>query len=199
MSYRKLVIAIDCDDVLFPGAESMVNIYNRLYGTRVSLSRAYESGNEEWQASDEDKISRLSEIQLSDEYNQLAPIDGSVGAIHQLASQHELHLVTARPIQVSEATSRLTERFFPGYFSKIHHVGTGSKGFICSALRADLLIDDNYKHLIDASSHGVSNLYWFGDYPWQIKKPDELGALDQIVKCRIWQDVVYEVERIEKK
>ncbi|NCU29764.1 hypothetical protein EOM60_04095 [Candidatus Saccharibacteria bacterium] len=198
MSHRKLVIAIDCDDMLFLGAESMVNIYNRLYGTSVSLSRAYESNNQEWQASDEEKFRRLSEIQLSDEYNQLDPIDGSVGAVHQLAGKHELHLVTARPVQVSQATSRLIERFFPGYFSEIHHVGSGSKGLICSSLRADLLIDDNYKHLIDANNHGISNLSWFGDYPWQMNKPSELGALDQIVRCRIWQDVVYEVERIEQ-
>ena len=68
----------------------------------------------------------------------------------------------------------------------------GSKGDVCRALRADVLIDDNFRHLVSARDCGVGGLLWFGDYPWQT---EDLGDMPT-VRCRDWREVEAEIERI---
>ena len=81
----------------------------------------------------------------------------------------------------------------PGVFTEIEHVGLdGSKGEVCQRLKADVLIDDNYKHLVSARECGVDSLVWFGDYPWQTQVDASGGAM----RCRSWYEVQDEIKRI---
>lgn len=165
---KRLVIAIDCDDVLVPCTEYLVHEYNRLFGTQISLGAAHVFTVDTWGAEREEVHRRLDAIQLSDEYAQIIPHAKAIGSVERLASSHELHMVTARPEVIMGVTQRMIDRYFPNCFTSVHHVGpTGNKGDECVALRADVLIDDSLKHLLGAQTAGIANLLWFGHYPWQ--------------------------------
>ncbi len=70
----------------------------------------------------------------------------------------------------------------------------GTKGDICQGLNADVLIDDNLKHLVHAAECGVEGLLWFGSYPWQTDEVVERG----VKRCADWDEVLQEINRIAR-
>lgn len=192
---KRLIIAIDCDDVLLDSTEFIVKKYNDNYDTSVKIENAHLSGNTEW-GSDRDEVHRrIDMIQLSDEYGELKPSTKVMQIIQQLAKDHELHLVTARSEAVMDVTKRMLDTYFAGCFKTIEHVGyKRSKGEVCRAIAADVLVDDNVKHLQDAGECGVVNLLWFGDYKWQNYQESPLG----VVRSGDWVAVKREVDRIAR-
>ncbi len=189
----QLVIAIDCDDVLVPSTERIINMYNQRYGTDVQPRDAHSSASLAWQASREEIAERIYDIQLTEEYAKTAPFSQAIDVCQRLARSHELHLVTARPGRVMSVTIAMLERYFRGLFKEIEHVGLdGSKGEVCRRLQADVLIDDNYKHLQAAQACSVSYNIWFGDYPWQ----DRSAMADNMVQCKTWRGVEQEIDQI---
>lgn len=191
---RRLKVAVDCDDVLLPSLISIIDIYNQRYDTNVQYEDAYIAANG-WQALPETIADRIYDIQLSEEYARIRPFDDAIDACKRLSEIHTLDLVTARPGKLMALTLDMLNNYFPGAFSEIEHIGlNGSKGDVCRRLRADVMIDDNIKHLETAFGCGVRNLIWFGDYPWQ---HDGVGAnLGGVVRCPGWSDVEQEIERI---
>lgn len=184
---KRLVIAIDCDDVLMPCTEYLVHEYNRLYGTQISLEAAHVFSVETMGADREEVHRRLNEIQLSDGYAQVVPYTEAIESVKRLARSHELHMITARPEGIMGVTQRMIEKYFPGYFTSVRHVGpTGSKGDECAALRADVLIDDNIRHLVSAKACGTAIRLWFGHYPWHTEVP-EPGIVT--ARCNDWAEV----------
>ena len=190
---KRLVIAVDCDDVLLPSQALIIESYNQRYNTRVPLESAYDPYEPEWSAEPAEIARRIYEIQLSEDYARAVPFPDAVEVCQRLSEQHELHLVTARPDTLTELTAAMVERYFGGMFREIEHVGKdGSKGDICRGLRADVLIDDNAAHLHAAEQCQVPHLLWFGDYLWQT---DASGG---VVRCRDWYEVEEEIERIAR-
>jgi 5'(3')-deoxyribonucleotidase len=188
---KRLVIAIDCDDVLIGASEYLVETYNRTYGTSVQLQNAYVSGNTEWQADRDEVLRRIYAIQMTDDYAAIEPEDGTIKAVKQLASDHELHLVTARDSTVMLVTQQMVDTYFPGCFASIEHVGAdASKGDICARIGAKVMIDDNVGHLETASENGVGLLIWFGKYAWQEVQKERAQSLIGLRSCHNWQDVV---------
>lgn len=191
---KRLVIAIDCDDVLVPGTEFSVTTYNRNWGTNVALAQAHSLDHTEWDASEEEIRRRFDKQYLSDEYKLMKPYEEAIEVVVRLAGQHELHLVTARPETIMSVTEYMVEQYFPGCFTSIRHVGLdGSKGDICEALQADVLIDDNLRHLVSAKGCGVDALFWFGDYPWQTKTPEQSMVT---ARCYDWPSVEAEIAKL---
>ena len=189
---RRLVIAVDCDDVLTPSADKIVEMYNRQFGTNVSLADSQNSGAD-WQASPGQIGDRIYDIQLTDEYLRVKPFQDAIEVCRRLAKSHDLHLVTARPGRIMATTIAMLENHFKGIFQEIEHIGIdGNKGEICRNLQADALIDDNIRHLEAAKVCGVESLIWFGDYPWQ----DSLAPSSHTSRCRDWYEVEREIERV---
>jgi 5'(3')-deoxyribonucleotidase len=179
---------------LVPGTERTVTLYNQIWNTRVPLEQAHNPNAAEWGATSVETHSRrINDIYLTKEYAKVAPYQDAVEAIKRLAQQHELHLVTARPETLEGVTERMIEQYFTGCFSSICHIGFyGSKGDICLAVGADVLIDDNVRHLDNARLSDVTRLIWFGDYPWN--RLDTSGQ--DVVRCLDWSSVEKEIERI---
>lgn len=190
---KRLIIAIDCDDVLIHTTEYLVRTYNALHGTAVSLKDAHSSKNPAWSTDREDVFARLHAIQLSEEYALIEPPKETIRIIHSLARHHELHLVTARRGEVKSATERMVKEHYEGCFTSIEHVGDASKGEACRLLGADVMIDDNLHHLESAAQNGVGSLVWFGDYPWQAAQKSEFALP---IRCRTWSDVERVIERL---
>lgn len=191
---ERLVIAVDCDDVLVPATPYVVNAYNQLHGTRVQIERAHESGNTEWGDDRTAVHDQISAVQRSDGFAEVMPFSDAIDVIARLAKVHELHLITARDPSLTVATKAMLDRYFPSCFVGMEHVGIdGTKGDICKNIGADVLVDDNLKHIQSARDAGVKNLVWFGDYPWQDRT---IAAPEGTIRCANWHDVEAEIERI---
>ena len=190
---KRLVIAVDCDDVLVSTAPYFVDTYNNTYGTSGTLEYAHSPDPSVWGASEEVIVERWFGMTRTDGYKGLSPDPDEVKVLRNLAKIHELHLVTARKEEEREFTQTMLDRHLDGVFTSMKFVGwEGSKDDVCQALRADVLIDDNFRHLVSAHDCGVGGLLWFGDYPWQT---EDLGDMPT-VRCRDWREVEAEIERI---
>lgn len=190
---RKLIIAVDCDDVLVPATEACVRIYNEKYGTSVQLKNAHDIHNMDWAAERSEILRRFSELWSTTDFASIPPFDEAVQACNRLARHHELYLVTGRHKDVLPTTNRMLERYFKGIFKEVEHIGLdGNKGDICRNFSAEVLIDDNLRHLNDARECGLENLIWFGDYAWNRSDKPE----DDVIHCLDWLSVEQEIGRI---
>lgn len=189
---RRLTIAIDCDDVLVPSTKFIVDEYNRLYNTQVTYGRAHEPRNEQWASTREETESRIHNIQLSNSYGLIKPFTEAIEAVGRLAKYNSLHMVTARDEKILDVTKSMIDAYFPDAFETLEHVGLrATKGDVCKALGADILIDDNLKHLINAHEHGIAGLIWFGDYAWNSEESLPPGVL----RCTNWKELEKEINR----
>lgn len=188
---RRLVIAIDCDDVLIPSQEFLVDTYNHLYGTSVELGQDFEE-IDAWGVGYDEVMRRCGEIARTDRFKNLEPDPEAVETINRLATVHELHLVTARQEKEQAFTKIALDKVLPEAFVAMEFIGwKGSKGDVCARIGADVLIDDSLGHLYDAIQKGLwsEGAILFGDYPWQAS---ELGR-ELIKRCRDWSAVEREV------
>lgn len=190
---RRLVIAIDCDDVLIETTRFLVDAYNKEFGTYVTIEHAHKPNNVEWGTDDDELVlSRLAVFQQTEEYAELEPIAEAITAVKRLAKRHELHLITARNSSVEAVTIAMLDKYLTGCFTTTEHVGkVRSKGEVCRRIGADILIDDNILYLLSAIENGLppGGALHFGHYPWnQLNAP-----IEGVIKCRDWAAVEREV------
>lgn len=192
----KLVIAVDCDDVLVSTSPFFVDLYNKTYGTNGTLEHAHFASPDVWKADEQTILDRWYAMTEHEDYKKLAPTAQEVAVLRRLAEVHDLHLVTARKEVERDFTEYMLDQHLKGVFQSMTFVGwTGSKGDICNNLQADVLIDDSFRHLASAHDCGVSNLLWFGDYPWQTDVPGDVP----VVRCAGWQEVEKEIGQIANR
>ena len=195
---RRLVIAVDCDDVLVPSTPFFIDNYNKLYGTSLSLEDAHTGSEDSWQA---DRVlieDRLAQLMETEEYKLLAPSEEAIRVLRELAEHHDLHVVTARREQEREMTQRMLDYILPGVFHSLDTVGwTGSKGEVCQRLCADILIDDSARHLHDAIACGMpkQGAILFGEYPWNRND----GKHEDLTVCPDWLVVKVVVDAIAEE
>lgn len=195
---RRLVIAVDCDDVLVRTTPFFVETYNRLYGTNATLEQAHDSSFEIWQADEELQLERWADMIHADGYRELGIDPTEATVLRELAKHHELHLVTARKEHEREFTQELLDRELPGVFTSMEFVGWyGSKGEVCRRIGADVLIDDNARHLHDALATGLpaGGALLFGDYPWNV----DSSTHDDLVHCLDWPSVQKTIDQLASK
>ena len=193
---KRLIIAIDCDDVLIETTEYIVDVYNQQYDTSVALDKSHDQNNEQWRVPDGTLlIQRFNEIQSTEAYARLVPMPEALRVVKQLARDHELHLVTARDGSIEAITEAMLDEYLPGCFTSMEHVGRDrSKGEVCQQLKADILIDDSIRNLLSALEYGLpaGGALHFGEYAWNRVEPLPEG----VVTCFDWEAVEREVERI---
>lgn len=192
---KRLVIAIDCDDVLVKTTPYFVNAYNALHGTKGTLADARNVSPEIWGVGEQEILDRWAALTKTEEYKLLQPDAEVVAVLRALAKDHELHLVTARKEEEREFTQAMLDRELRGVFNSMEFVGwEGSKGQICQRLRTDVLIDDNASHLHDALECGLPSggALLFGDYDWN---KDERSH-NALVHCHDWTAVKRVIDRI---
>lgn len=185
---RRLIIAIDCDDVLVATTPFFIDAYNREYGTAITLADANNESPELWQADTEEIARRLAALTETEAYRMLGPVPEEVAVLRELSKHHELRLVTARKEQEREMTQAMLDRDLAGVFTSMEFVGwTGSKGEVCKRLGADVLVDDNVRHLKNAIELGLptQGALLFGDYEWNAVD----HAVEGLTRCGSWQDV----------
>ena len=193
---RRLVIAVDCDDVLVQTTPFFVNAYNETYGTSVPLADARDGSSPAWGGlADEVIIERWGRLVQTEGYKNLQPDPLEALVLHELAKHHELHLVTARKENERQFTQEMLDRELAGVFTSMEFVGWGgSKGEVCKRIGADVLIDDSANHLYDALDQGLpaGGAILFGDYPWNSADHGH----DKLVHCLDWSNVKAAVDAV---
>ncbi len=204
MSERRLTLAIDCDDVLVPTAQAIIDDYNERFGTKLGLEHMYQPATlDTWGTDDDDvAIERVNEFLRSDAHAAIIPDPMAVEAVHTLAKLHELHLVTGRASFLEPVTAGMLNTYFPDCFQTVEHtnyiVASGnqmvrrSKGEVCRSLGAHALIDDHLQHGHSVLEAQLERVIVFGDYPWN--QQDELPT--GMVRCVDWDAALREIERI---
>ena len=190
---KRLVIAVDCDDVLVRTTPYFVHAYTQTYGGAVTLDRAHDADYGMWGTDKLTLEKRLAELMETDEYKSISPTAEEVEVLSEMSRHHELHVITARRPHERELTQHMLDTYLPGVFTSLELVGfTGSKGEVCQRIGADVLIDDNLRHLEDAVREGLpqSGALLFGDYPWTAYESIPEG----LTRCLNWADVAKEIQ-----
>lgn len=205
---KRLVIAIDCDDVLTDTLPQVVKDFNQMYGTKVGLEHMYVDHNTIPAVfgvkTGQEAIQRFHAIyKQKGYYEALKPIEGAVEAIKTLAQEHELHVVTGRQSFLEAATIYTLDSYFPDMFTSVEHTNyykddnetSGihrSKAEVCLEISADVLIDDHVVHGEDVLKAGVKQVILFGSYPWNQRDEHVLG----MVHCLNWPSTLKRIEEI---
>lgn len=196
---KRLVIAVDCDDVLMPTAERIVTAYNRDYGTHLQLEHFYSPATLDTWGTDNDQVAieRVGRFLRSSEFAGLEPYPEAILAIQKFAANHELHLVTGRPDYLEPVTRKTLDQYFPGCFMSVEHTSyyegknKRSKGEVCAKLNADVLVDDHIAHGMSVLESGLQAVIVFGQYAW-----NQGNILPGMTRCADWLFVESEIDRI---
>lgn len=203
---RRLVIAIDCDDVLMPSSEAIVAHYNQEYGTNVHVDDFYERNPGQWGVQSlEEVYDRIRMYFHSPQFKaEVKPYAEAVDAVKRLARRHELHLVTGRGSNVEAVTQAMVDEHFTSLFVSMEHTGSykqpdgtfirRTKGEVCKAINADILIDDNLDHARSVIEHGIDTVLLFGTNAWTDKE-----KLAGAIRCQGWSDVLSEIGTLERE
>jgi 5'(3')-deoxyribonucleotidase len=189
---KKLIIAIDCDDVLVPTASLILDHYNRTYSTSIALKDFYSKDLSVWGVSDvATAIERVEAYTKTEEYQHTKPFEDSIEPIRELSNYHELHLVTGRADFLTVATTNMLTEHFPDLFTSLEFTNffgqkARSKADVCTQLNVDYLIEDHLHHAKVVAGCGT-NVLLFGDYPWN--QTDEVLP-PNIQRVRDWHEIV---------
>jgi 5'(3')-deoxyribonucleotidase len=203
--FRRLVIAIDCDDVLVPTAHDLIDHYNKTYGTSIDETDYYvdsEATNKRFGVDSLNvAIQRFNKRLMMPEHQNIAPYPDAVDSVNRLAQKHELHLVTGRQDFMEPVTQSMLDVYFPGCFGTVEHTNyitanqkavRRSKGEVCLELGADIMVDDHIDHIRTVIDAGIPHGILFGSFDWGNR-----GKLPRNTsRCIDWLTVEKEVARL---
>jgi uncharacterized HAD superfamily protein len=186
-------IAIDIDEVLLPHFQDLISYYNRVYGTRLTLSDNHPQDVTNWGTDSRSvAIKRVHKFFDTEEFKNSKPFAEAKEAVKKLSEDYNLIIITARDTIIEETTRNWLNEHFPDLFKEIHFAGTytldgtvKSKADIGLSANADWLIDDSYEHILQASKAGIKGIL-FGDYPWNNKQALPASS----VRLNSWQKVL---------
>lgn len=186
-------IAVDIDEVLLPHFQDLINYYNQIYGTSLTLADNHPKEITNWGTNDlREAIKRVQKFFDTDEFKNSQPFSEAKVAVRKLSTSFRLVVVTSRDTIIEEVTRNWLDMHFPELFKEVHFTSMysldgaqRSKAEASKAAKVDWLIDDSYEHITEASEHGITGLL-FGDYPWnqQSQLPD--GA----IRVKDWSAVL---------
>ena len=191
----KPIIAIDIDDVLADYADGFIQFTNEHWGTSLTIDDYDEHWANVWKVEHDEVVKR------ADKIHELRMIKGllhkaeACDVLSRLSDRYQLIIVTSRRIQNKEDTLEWLKLHYPmimpqevtfsGFYDTISDDSVHrTKGKIVSSLGAAFLIDDQLKHCVSATKHGVQSLL-FGNYSWN--RGEDLP--DGVSRVGNWQEV----------
>lgn len=177
MQYTR--IALDIDDTIADSTEALRRVVNSQLG--VNLTREdYKIPGEYWGyyeriwrhhgIADQLSFKQLN-LQMAIDQSHVPLIEGAQAAVHRLAKDVEVVLVTSREASWENATREWFTRHFDRediklYFCESHvDEKAKTKGQLCKELGVQLLVDDNVSHCKTALDEGIDAIL-FGEYGW---------------------------------
>lgn len=192
---EKPIIAVDIDDVLAAEAEFVVAYTNKYWGGSYTLEDYTEAWNLFWGV-DVDEVERRAEIlHRPGVVSQYHVTPGSREVLKQLKEKYELIVVTSRRKRVEQETQQWLDEHFPGIFSRLILTGFWddpnvegrhllSKGSLLNDHRVAYVIDDQLKHCVSATDHGIKAILY-----GNLSGNNYVADRDGMTRCEDWRVV----------
>jgi len=194
---KKIIIAVDIDDVLADSTEALRVEVNKRLGVNLTPEHYQIPGEyQDYYAkvwSTHGLAERISmkelEPQMEAEQSHLKLRPGAKEALQILATKYKILIITSRQESWRSATERWLHSNLGDVFSEVIFT-TGkettkhmSKGEICARYGVSWLIDDNVEHAQSALNEGIGVIL-YGEYGWHYKPPAG------VIRCKDWAAVV---------
>lgn len=184
--------AVDFDEVLFFLVSRMIEWHDNLFDTQLDYEKfCHYRFFEAFGTTDEEASRRYIDFARSDYSVRTLPI---LNAFNVLSRRKNLgdkfYIASSSQIEVVESKKQRLENHFPNIFEDFHAANhyslldgpTRSKADICCEIGADVMIDDNPKHLLGCVDC-VKIPILFGDYPWN------KGEFPTLIRAANWHEV----------
>ncbi len=186
---------MDLDDVLLDFNAGMALYHNSIYGTSFTRDQIkFPQLELAWGCTREEAHQRIADFYQTEEHSNVLPVRGAVEATRELAKNHELIIVTAKPPALRERTLKWLDKHYPGIFKDIHFTNQFiSKGTekitkveVCDQEGIEIFIDDFPHNAIEIAESGRK--VFLLDCPWnQIELPFN------IVRVYSWKEIVEKI------
>ena len=188
-SRKRLRIAVDVDEVLFPMMKQLSKHYAHVYKKKAPTYAPKKYKYSEHFNITETESKYLVKSFYGSKYHKSAkPILYSQQVLKQLKNKYDLGIVTGRQIYGKAATIDFINEYYYNIFDYIVCTNSYSlygkeitKSAACKIMNVDLLIDDSIEQCNDVESNGICPIL-FGNYMWN--QSDEQSA-----RAFNWKDV----------
>ncbi|MCF7799309.1 hypothetical protein K9M74_05385 [Candidatus Woesearchaeota archaeon] len=193
-------IGFDLDGVLAEFTESYLQYYNDKHGTEhTSEEFEHTHFSKHLQMTHTEVERSIAHFFQSPFAKAILPVKGAQDVLHKLVNQHELHVITSRPKEVSKITLDWLNDFFPDMFTSIHFSGDWvlqpdshrKKADFCLDLGIDILIEDYLPYAEECASC-VKHIVFLFDRPWN----HDPITKSNVVRVKSWIEIQTFIETI---
>lgn len=189
MAKRK--IGVDFDDTAVDTFTEFLAFCNSQYGEQFQVKDFVVFGHESvWKISEEQCRERFLAFDASEARRNIRPMPGAQEAIRKLALMHELHIVTARPVELAKGTHEMIDRHFPKWFTGVHFCSTDNganyhrpKPLVCKEIEVMIHIEDHPVTAQACAKEGIQTLLF--DRPWNRAEPEH----ELITRVHSWEEI----------
>lgn len=201
---KRLKIAVDCDDVLVNTCKIQIDYYNKTFNEQLLPEYFYTWPHRTWGTSSKAlAANRICESFKAPQFKYAVPRSDAVKAVHSLAKNHDLYVITGRPESISEDTNTLIYRHFTHCFKAIEYTNfvdnaknrckKRSKAEVCRQLGIDVFIDDCAIHCKEVAAAGTKHVFIFGNYDWNKDNDTQNG----LTRCNNWNEMLIKIQHIQ--
>ena len=185
-------IGVDLDDTLKDFNSHYLEFYNARHGTAYvrdgiwsyEFCKVFGTTKEVIDAS-------VNDFYESRAFRSIPPYPAALTAIPQLALNHSLYVITARPSHLQELTEEWISKYFPQCFVDVILSGlpfrdnsTYTKGDICASFEITHVIDDSVHTASDCVARNVQVL--LVDTPWN----QNITPHPRIQRMHSWEEII---------
>ncbi len=187
----KRKIGIDFDDVAVDTFTELLSFCNQQYGEQFHMEQFVAFGQDSvWNINEEACHLRFLAFDNSEARKNIRPMPGAQQVIMQLARIHELHIITARPVEIAPGTHEIIDEHFPQAFKGVHFCGSDNnpsyrrpKSLVCQEIEVALHIEDHPETAIKCVAEGIKILLF--DRPWNRSAPEH----QLITRVHSWNEI----------
>ena len=193
MANNKPILAVDVDDTIGHLMESLSSFYNSTYDEPHFSVDDYHTleFQQIWKGTREECDEKVEQYYKSGYLEKICPIQHAHAVLTKLKEHFELHVVTARPHNVRDATIVWVNTNFDNIFTEFHFGNLyglegprRKKSEICKTIGAVALIDDSAGYAHDCANSDIPVIL-FGNYAWNNSAADH----ELILRARDWHEV----------
>ncbi|MEK6936128.1 MAG: hypothetical protein AABW67_05025 [Nanoarchaeota archaeon] len=190
-------IGIDIDGVILDFASKFLEYYNKKHRKNISIENWITYNFWDFISISEEEGKKLMEdFYFLDSFNEIPFIEGSKEAIHKLAKQNKIYIITARPLRWGEKTKNFFDKHFLETDIQLIHSRdekdkTIYKREICIKLGVSILIEDNGNIAIQCADSGIKVLLL--NNPW-----NQGIEHKNINRIKNWNEILNKIQEIDK-